>query len=107
MGCLSSYRLFLSLCNMPSLYSPFKTRLPSVFVYYHDKFVLVFQSSGSGSESGTQTQKSIKSKSSEKSENNSGSNDREDNGSDGLNVGNSSEDGSGTQVLPFGCFSYK
>ncbi|XP_060176571.1 two-component response regulator-like APRR7 isoform X1 [Lycium barbarum] len=54
-------------------------------------------SSGSGSESGTQTQKSIKSKSSEKSENNSGNNDGEDNGSDGLNVGNGSEDESGTQ----------
>ncbi|XP_016491670.1 two-component response regulator-like APRR7 isoform X1 [Nicotiana tabacum] len=53
-------------------------------------------SSGSGSESGTQTQKSIKSKS-KKSENNSGSNDGEDNGSDDLNVGNGSDDGSGTQ----------
>ncbi|XP_031269200.1 two-component response regulator-like APRR7 isoform X2 [Pistacia vera] len=54
-------------------------------------------SSGSGSESGTQTQKSVKSKSVEKSDNNTGSNDEEDNGSIGLNVGDGSDDGSGTQ----------
>ncbi|GKV05711.1 hypothetical protein SLEP1_g17687 [Rubroshorea leprosula] len=54
-------------------------------------------SSGSGSESGTQTQKSVKSKSIEKSDNNTGSNDEDDNGSIGLNVGDESDNGSGTQ----------
>ncbi|KAK3227678.1 hypothetical protein Dsin_007540 [Dipteronia sinensis] len=54
-------------------------------------------SSGSGSVSGTQTQKSVKSKSVEKSDNNTGSNDEDDNGSIGLNIGNGSDDGSGTQ----------
>ncbi|KAI4300214.1 hypothetical protein L6164_033613 [Bauhinia variegata] len=54
-------------------------------------------SSGSGSESGTQTQKSIKSKSLEKSDNNTGSNDEDDNGSVGLNIGDGSDNGSGTQ----------
>ncbi|GMJ03040.1 pseudo-response regulator 7 [Hibiscus trionum] len=53
-------------------------------------------SSGSGSESGTQTQKSVKSKNVEKSDN-SGSNDEEDNESIDLNVGDGSDDGSGTQ----------
>ncbi|GMI96474.1 pseudo-response regulator 7 [Hibiscus trionum] len=53
--------------------------------------------SGSGSESGTQTQKSVRSKSVEKSDNNSGSNDEDNNGSFGLNVGDGSDDGSGTQ----------
>ncbi|XP_022745742.1 two-component response regulator-like APRR7 isoform X2 [Durio zibethinus] len=54
-------------------------------------------SSGSGSESGTQTQKSVKSKCVEKSDNNTGSNDKDDNGSIGLNVGDGSYDGSDTQ----------
>ncbi|KAE8705994.1 Two-component response regulator-like APRR7 [Hibiscus syriacus] len=54
-------------------------------------------SSDSGSESGTQTQKSVRSKSVEKSDNNSGSNDEDNNGCDGLNVGDDSDDGSGTQ----------
>lgn len=54
-------------------------------------------SSGSGSESGTQTQKSVKSKSVEKSDNNTGSNDEDDNESIGLNVGDGSDNGSGTQ----------
>ncbi|XVE61770.1 hypothetical protein DITRI_Ditri06bG0066500 [Diplodiscus trichospermus] len=53
-------------------------------------------SSGSGSESGTQTQKSVKSKSVEKSVN-SGSSDEDNNGSIGLNVGDGSDNGSGTQ----------
>ncbi|CAB4314800.1 unnamed protein product [Prunus armeniaca] len=53
--------------------------------------------SGTGSESGTQTQKSVRSKSVAKSENNSGSNDEEDNESTGLNVGDGSDNGSGTQ----------
>ncbi|KAE8720344.1 Two-component response regulator-like APRR7 [Hibiscus syriacus] len=53
-------------------------------------------SSGSGSESGTQTQKSVKSKNVEKSDN-SGSNDEDDNRSIDLNVGDGSDDGSGTQ----------
>ncbi|XWS56485.1 hypothetical protein CRYUN_Cryun09bG0089400 [Craigia yunnanensis] len=51
-------------------------------------------SSGSGSESGIWTQKSTKSESAD-SDNNSGSNDEDDIGSVGLNVG----DGSGTQVI--------
>ncbi|KDP29057.1 hypothetical protein JCGZ_16446 [Jatropha curcas] len=54
-------------------------------------------SSGSGSESGTQTQKSVKSKSVDKSDNNTGSNDEDGNGSIGLNVGDGSDNGSGTQ----------
>ncbi|RDY06744.1 Two-component response regulator-like APRR7, partial [Mucuna pruriens] len=54
-------------------------------------------SSGSGSESGTQTQKSVKSKSLEKSDNNSGSNDEDNSGSVGLNNGDGSDNGSGTQ----------
>ena len=40
----------------------------------------------------------MKSKSVEKSNNNTGSNDEDDNGSIGLNVGDGSDDGSGTQV---------
>ncbi|XWS59734.1 hypothetical protein CRYUN_Cryun08bG0147400 [Craigia yunnanensis] len=54
-------------------------------------------SSGSGSESGTQTQKSVNSKSVEKSDKNTGSNDEDDNGSIGLNFGDGSDDGNGTQ----------
>ncbi|KAK7285113.1 hypothetical protein RJT34_19873 [Clitoria ternatea] len=54
-------------------------------------------SSGSGSESGTQTQKSVKSKSLEKFDNSSGSDDEDENGSAGLNNGDGSDDGSGTQ----------
>ncbi|PON72782.1 Two-component response regulator-like [Parasponia andersonii] len=54
-------------------------------------------SSGSGSESGAQTQKSVKSKTVEESDNNTGSNDEEENGSIGLNVGDGSDNGSGTQ----------
>ncbi|KAM1798461.1 hypothetical protein ACFX15_031907 [Malus domestica] len=50
--------------------------------------------SGTGSESGNQTQRSIRSKSVEKSENNSGSKDEEDTD---LNVGDGSDNGSGTQ----------
>ncbi|KAL1549471.1 cheY-ous receiver domain [Salvia divinorum] len=53
-------------------------------------------SSGSGSESGTQTQKSVKLKGSEKS-GNSASGDGENNASNGLNVGDGSDDGSGAQ----------
>ena len=59
------------------------------------------QSSGSGSESGTQTQKSVKSESLERSDYNSGSYDEDDNGSVGLNNGDGSDNGSGTQVQPF------
>ncbi|KAJ8899847.1 hypothetical protein K2173_019550 [Erythroxylum novogranatense] len=53
-------------------------------------------SSGSGSESATQTQKSVRSKSVDKSDNNIGSNDEDDNGSIGLN-GDGSDNGSGTE----------
>ncbi|XP_043707864.1 two-component response regulator-like PRR37 isoform X2 [Telopea speciosissima] len=54
-------------------------------------------SSGSGSESGVQTQKSAKSKSVEEFDNNTSSNDEDDNGSIGLNVRDGSDNGSGTQ----------
>nr|BAJ34554.1 unnamed protein product [Eutrema halophilum] len=55
-------------------------------------------SSGSGSESGThQTQKSVKSKSIRKSDNDSGSSGENENGSIGLNASDGSSDGSGTQ----------
>lgn len=54
-------------------------------------------SSGSGSVSGTQTQKSVKSKGAEMSYNNSGSDDEENNSSPGLNFGDGSDHGSGTQ----------
>ncbi|XP_057779006.1 two-component response regulator-like PRR37 isoform X2 [Salvia miltiorrhiza] len=53
-------------------------------------------SSGSGSESATQTQKSVKLKGSEKS-GNSASGDGENNASNGLNIGDGSDDGSGAQ----------
>lgn len=58
----------------------------------------MFQSSGSGSESGIQTQKCANSKSAEESDNNSDSNDDDDNGSIGLNARDGSDNGSGTQV---------
>ncbi|XXG81073.1 hypothetical protein AAC387_Pa09g1793 [Persea americana] len=54
-------------------------------------------SSGSGSESGIRTQKSAKLKSGDESDNNTGSNDEEDNGSIGLNIRDGSDNGSGTQ----------
>ncbi|KAL3839606.1 hypothetical protein ACJIZ3_024197 [Penstemon smallii] len=53
-------------------------------------------SSGSGSESGTQTQKSVKSKSGKKPDN-GGSDDGENDVSNGLNVSDGSDDGSGAQ----------
>ncbi|KAL7092019.1 hypothetical protein ACP275_12G139700 [Erythranthe tilingii] len=53
-------------------------------------------SSGSGSGSGAQTQKSIKSKASEKGDN-SGTDNGEKNGSNGLNMSDGSDDGSGAQ----------
>lgn len=62
------------------------------------------QSSGSGSESGTQTQKYVKSKGGEKSENLE-SNDWENDGSNGLTVGDGSDDGSGAQVRKWSLFS--
>ncbi|WVZ50053.1 hypothetical protein U9M48_001348 [Paspalum notatum var. saurae] len=55
-------------------------------------------SSGSGSESGIQTQKCAKSKSGDESDNNSGSNDDDDDASMRLNARDGSDDGSGTQV---------
>ncbi|KAK6933289.1 Signal transduction response regulator, receiver domain, partial [Dillenia turbinata] len=54
-------------------------------------------SSGSGSESGIRTHKSVKSKSLEESDDNTGSNDDEDNGSISLNARDGSDNGSGTQ----------
>ncbi|PIA38722.1 hypothetical protein AQUCO_02700140v1 [Aquilegia coerulea] len=54
-------------------------------------------SSGSGSESGIQTLKSVKSKSIDESDNNTGSNDEDGNSSVGLNVRDGSDNGSGTQ----------
>lgn len=68
------------------------------------RFLMVFlvscsQSSGSGSESGTHhTQKSVKSKSIRKSDNDSGSSGENENGSIGLNASDGSSDGSGAQV---------
>ncbi|KAJ8466734.1 hypothetical protein OPV22_029286 [Ensete ventricosum] len=53
-------------------------------------------SSGSGSENGVQSQKSVKSKSSDDSDNSTGSNDDE-NASVGLNTRDGSDNGSGTQ----------
>ncbi|TVU37083.1 hypothetical protein EJB05_10374 [Eragrostis curvula] len=56
-------------------------------------------SSGSGSESGIQTQKGAKSKSGDESNNNSGSNgDDDDDASMGLNARDGSDNGSGTQA---------
>ncbi|CAN6176774.1 unnamed protein product [Urochloa humidicola] len=57
-------------------------------------------SSGSGSESGIQTQKCAKSKSGDESDNNSGSNDDDDDddASMGLNARDGSDNGSGTQA---------
>ncbi|KAF5175966.1 Two-component response regulator-like prr73 [Thalictrum thalictroides] len=54
-------------------------------------------SSGSGSESGIQARKSVKSKSIDESDNNTGSNDEDGNSSVGLNVRDGSDNGSGTQ----------
>lgn len=54
-------------------------------------------SSGSGSESGTHTKKSVKSKSIDESENNTSSSDEHDNGSNGPSTGDGSDNGSGTQ----------
>lgn len=57
------------------------------------------QSSGSGSESGThQTQKSVKSKTVIKSDNDSGRSGENENESNGLNASDGSSDGSGAQV---------
>ncbi|RRT65803.1 hypothetical protein B296_00009370, partial [Ensete ventricosum] len=56
----------------------------------------LLQSSGSGSENGVQFQKSVKSKSSDDSDNSTGSNDDE-NASVGLNTRDGSDNGSGTQ----------
>lgn len=54
------------------------------------------QSSGSGSESGVRTQKSLKSESGERSDNKH--DDEDDIGSIGLNARDKSDNGSGTQV---------
>ena len=57
------------------------------------------QSSGSGSESGThQTQKSVKSKTIMKSDNDSGRSGENENEINGLNASDGSSDGSGAQV---------
>ncbi|XP_077214816.1 two-component response regulator-like PRR37 [Tasmannia lanceolata] len=64
---------------------------------WHHVWRRFHSSSGSGSESGIQTQKSIKSKSVDESDNNTGSNDENDNESIGLNAGDGSDNGSGTQ----------
>lgn len=58
----------------------------------------ISQSSGSGSVSGIQTQKSAKLKSGNDTDNNTGSNGEEENGSIGLNFRDGSDNGSGTQV---------
>ncbi|KAF5930910.1 hypothetical protein HYC85_031783 [Camellia sinensis] len=59
--------------------------------------LVLTESSGSGSESGTQTKKSVKSKSNYESENNTGSSDERDNASVGLSIRDGSDNGSGTQ----------
>ncbi|XWS53220.1 hypothetical protein CRYUN_Cryun11dG0139200 [Craigia yunnanensis] len=56
-------------------------------------------SKGSGSESGTQSKKSIKSKSNDECENYAAGSDEHDNESDGLIIRDGSENGSGTQVV--------
>lgn len=66
---------------------------------FHSDFSSFPQSSGSGSESGIQTQKSMKSKSVEMSENNTDSNDAAENGSFDLGDRDGSDNGSGTQVF--------
>uniref|UniRef100_A0A1D1XY64 Two-component response regulator-like PRR73 n=1 Tax=Anthurium amnicola TaxID=1678845 RepID=A0A1D1XY64_9ARAE len=53
--------------------------------------------SGSGSESGVHTQKSVKPKNADDSDDNTGSNDEDDNASIGLNTWDGSDNGSGTQ----------
>ncbi|GLU02443.1 hypothetical protein SLE2022_196930 [Rubroshorea leprosula] len=53
--------------------------------------------SGSGSESGTQSKRSTKSKCNDDFENDTGSSDEHDNGSDGLMICDGSDNGSGTQ----------
>lgn len=63
----------------------------------YKNLVYLSQSSGSGSESGIQTQQSVKSKNCDDSGNSSDSNDDE-NGSVGLNARDGSDNGSGTQV---------
>jgi pseudo-response regulator 7 len=79
---LSLYYFVLGLCGYSNLY-----------------LLVGIQSSGSGSESGIQTQKGVKSKSGDESDNNSGSNgDDGDDASMGLNARNGSDNGSGTQV---------
>ncbi|KAJ8544153.1 hypothetical protein K7X08_028664 [Anisodus acutangulus] len=64
-------------------------------------------SSGSGSESGIQTQKSTKSKSVERSENNTDSNDKAENGSFDLDDRDGSDNGSGTQIPLYSKFQTK
>lgn len=59
------------------------------------------QSSGSGSENDSETQISVKSKTSVKSDNKSGSNDRDYYGSTDLKVDDESDNGSDGQVLRF------
>lgn len=56
------------------------------------------QSSGSGSESGTQNRKYAKSKSNDESDDNTASSEEQDNGSTGLSIRDGSDNGSGTQV---------
>lgn len=73
-----------------------KFKIPSLTLNY---FLIFSQSSGSGSESGTQTKKSVKSKSNDESENNTGSSDECDNGSTGPSIRDGSDNGSGTQVM--------
>ena len=63
-------------------------------------YLSFYQSSDSGSESesGIRTQKSARPKSVDGSDNNTGSNNEDDNGSIGLNIRDGSDHGSGTQV---------
>lgn len=60
--------------------------------------IIFSQSSGSGSESGTNTRTFKELRSADDSETNNGSSEEQDNGSNGLSMRNGSDDGSGTQV---------
>lgn len=66
---------------------------------------LIYQSSGSGSESGIQNKKPVKTESTEGSENDASISDEDhgnENGSNGFSNGNGeSDNGSGTQVICF------
>lgn len=87
-------------------YLAIHSRAISVEIPYSTWFfiITISQSSGSASESGTQTRKSAKSKSIDESDNNTGSSDERDNGSNGQSIPDGSDNGSGTQVMIYRLF---